>query len=116
MQLARKSDAEIMAMVEPIMDNLMDASTAVGYPRHARDFTAHAKSMLEETRFRAVCAKCQAEPGFFAKREPVKIFRRRDSLAVAWRQAFTQAVGEFVAGLVLVEQDDAHQVDHVMVL
>jgi len=34
MDLAQKSDAEILAVVDPIMDNLMDASTAIDYDRH----------------------------------------------------------------------------------
>jgi hypothetical protein len=115
MQLTRKSDADILAVVEPIMDNLMDASTAIDYPRHVRDFTARLRGMLPEDALRAICADYPASRGFFAEREFVALFRRTDSIAVVWRQRFTKAAGDFVAELVLVEQGDRYLVDHVMV-
>ena len=46
MDLAQQPDAAILAVVEPIMDNLMDASTAIDYERHVRDFTERARSVL----------------------------------------------------------------------
>lgn len=52
---------------------------------------------------------------FFAEREPVALFRRSDSIAFVWKQAYTIAKGEFVAEMVLVEEDGRYLVDHVMV-
>lgn len=115
MQLTHRSDAEIMAVIEPIMDSLMDASTAIDYPRHVRDFTARLRGMLSEERLRTICTDYQTRRGFFARREFVALFRRPDSIAVVWRQRFTKAAGDFVAELVLVEQGDRYLVDHVMV-
>jgi len=115
MDLAQRTDAEIMAVIDPIMDNLMEASTAVDHARHTRDFTERARRVLDEASLRAICERYQRERGFFAGRERVAIFRRPDSIAVVWRQRFTKASGEYVAELVLVEQDGRHLVDHVMV-
>lgn len=115
MDLARKSDAEILAVANPIMDNLMDASTVIDYARHVRDFTDRAKSVLPEARLKAICEQYQSAKGLFAEREFVAIFRRPDSVAVIWRQAFTNAPGQYVAELVLVEQGGKCLVDHVMV-
>lgn len=115
MQLAQQSDTEIMAVVGPIMDNLMDASTAIDYPRHVRDFTSRLRSMLSEDALRAICTDYQARRGYFAEREFVALFRRPDAIAVVWRQRFTKAEGDFVAELVLVEQGGRYLVDHVMV-
>ncbi|WP_154662499.1 hypothetical protein [Solimonas flava] len=36
MDLSRRSDADILAVADPIMDNLMQASTAIDYERHVR--------------------------------------------------------------------------------
>ena len=115
MDLAQHPDAAILAVVEPIMDNLMDASTAIDYERHVRDFTERARSVLPGSIFETVCRQYQAGKGRFAGRTLVGIFRRPDSVAVVWRQAFTVAPGEFVAELVLVQQDGRYRVDHVMV-
>lgn len=115
MKLAQESDEGILAVVDPIMDNLMEASTAGDYERHVRDFTQRAKGVLPEETFQCVCAQYKGTRGFFARREFVAVFRRPDSVAVVWRQAFTKAPGEFVAELVLVQQEGRYLVDHVMV-
>jgi len=113
--LAQKSDAEILAVATPIMDNLMDASTAIDYDRHIRDFTDRLKSVLSRESLQAICEHYQSTKGFFAEREFVAAFRRTDSVAIVWRQRFTQQPGEFVAELVLVQGSEGYLVDHVMV-
>ena len=115
MDLTQKSDAEILAVVNPIMDNLMDASTAIDYERHIRDFTDRAKSVMPKERLQSICNEYQSTKGFFGKREFVAAFRRPDSVAVVWRQSFTKQAGEFVAELVLVQSGGRYLVDHVMV-
>lgn len=115
MELAQKSDVEILAVANPIMDNLMDASTAIDYERHVRDFTDRAKSVLSKESLQGICEHYQSTKGFFAKREFVAIFRRPDSVALVWRQWLTKHPGEFVAELVLVQSGGRYLVDHVMV-
>ncbi|MBV6390020.1 MAG: hypothetical protein JNIBNLAF_01677 [Nitrosomonas europaea] len=115
MDIAQKSDAEILAVATPIMDNLMDASTAIDYERHTRDFTERARSVLSEESLQSICEHYQSTKGFFAKREFVAAFRRPDSVAIVWRQQFTKQPGEFVAELILVQQGGKYLVDHVMV-
>jgi len=115
MDLAQKSDEEILSVANPIMDNLMDASTAIDYERHVRDFTDRAKSVLSKERLQEICQKYQSEKGFFGKREFVAIFRRPDSVVLVWKQWFTKQPGEFVAELLLVEKNGRYLVDHVMV-
>ena len=82
MDLATKSDAEILAVAVPIMDNLMEASTAIDYERHVRDFSARAKSALSKESLRSICEHYQSTKGFFAERDFVAVFRRPDSVAV----------------------------------
>ncbi len=108
-------DEEILAVADPIMDSLMQASTAIDYVRHTRDFTERAKGVLSAGNFKAICAQYQSEKGFFAQRSFVAVFRRPESVAVVWRQMFTKAPGEFVAELVLVQHSGRYLVDHVMV-
>ncbi len=115
MDLAEKSDDEILSVADPIMDNLMDASTAIDHARHVRDFTERAKSVVTPEHLQRVCQKYQSEKGFFSKREFVAIFRRPHSVVVVWRQWFTKAPGEYVAELLLVEDGNRYLVDHVLV-
>lgn len=113
--LVQKSDVEILKVADPIMDNLMDASTVIDHARHIRDFTERAKSVVTPEYLERVCKKYQNEKGFFAKREFVAIFRRSHSLVVIWKQWFTKAPGEHVAEMVLVQDGDRYLVDHVLV-
>ena len=115
MDLSTKSDAEILQIANPIMDNLMDASSAIDYERHIKDFTDRLKGMLSKERLEWICREYQSTKGFFAKREFIAVFRRPDSVAVVWKQRFTQQPGDFVAEMVLVQQDGRYLVDHVMV-
>jgi hypothetical protein len=50
MRLEHMSHAEIFSIANPIMDNLMDASTAIDHERHIRDFTDRMKSIVTKER------------------------------------------------------------------
>lgn len=104
MELVGKSDAEILAVANPIMDNLMADSTEINHQKHTRDFTDRMKAIVSEEYLRNVCERYQAEWGYFTNREFVAIFRRPASVIVIWKQWCTKQAGEFVAELVLVEQ------------
>jgi len=115
MELSKKSEMEILAVVNPIMDNLMAGSTEIDHAKHTRDFTDRLKAIVTPEYLQNVCSCYQAEWGFFTNREFVAVFRRSSSVAVIWKQWCTKQSGEFVAELVLVEQNKQYLVDHVMV-
>lgn len=115
MTLAEKSDREILAVADQIMDNLMKGSTAIDHEMHTRDFTNRMKRIVTKEYLETVCGKYQAERGYFAKREFVAVFRRPQSVAIVWKQWFTRQAGEYVAELVLVENESTYLVHHAMV-
>lgn len=116
MPLSDLDDRELLAIVNPMMDNLMDASTNRDYARHVRDFSARARAGLGESQFLAVCAQYQSERGFFARRELLGILRRPHSVVVTWRQWFTKVEGEYLAELFLAEDGGRPVIERVMVL
>nr|WP_213042429.1 hypothetical protein [Nitrospira defluvii] len=116
MDLENKSDAEILAIADPIMDNLMEASTAIDHARHVRDFTDRLKAIVTKDYLERVCRQYQTEKGTFGARTPVAVFRRPGSIAIVWRQQFTDSPGDYVAEMVLVQQGSRYLVDHVFVL
>ena len=115
MNFEKMSEKEILDIANPIMDNLMEASTEIDHERHTRDFTDRMKSIVTRNYFQKVCEEYQEEKGFFGKRNPVAVFKRPDSVAIVWKQSFTKAKGEFVAEIVLVHQDGKFLCDHAMV-
>ena len=115
MNIEQMSESEILSIANPIMDNLMDASTDIDHERHVKDFTDRMKAIVTKEHLKKVCEKYQSEKGFFSQREPVAVFKRPDSAAIVWKQYFSKAQGEFVAEMVLVNQNGKYLVDHAMV-
>lgn len=114
MELANRTDGDILKVVNPIMDNLMAASTDIDHAAHVRDFTDRLKAIVTPERLAETCRRYQEEWGFLDKRELAAIFRRKNSVAVVWKQWCTKSDDEFVAELVLVEEDGRYLVDHVV--
>ncbi|MFZ3191633.1 MAG: hypothetical protein WA154_00300 [Moraxellaceae bacterium] len=109
------SDLELWQIADEMMDHLMVGSTAIDHAMHTRDFTPRLLAIVTPEYLTKVCHTYQHEKGYFAQRKRVALFRRPNSVAFIWTQYFTQQVGEFVAEMVLVNQNDSCLVDHVMV-
>jgi len=116
MDLAIRSDAEILTIADPIMDNLMEASTTMDHARHVRDFTDRLKAIVTKEYLEHVCHQYQSEKGVFGPRKFVAVFRRPHSIVIVWKQQFTKSSGDYVAQMVLVQEGSRHLVDHVYVL
>lgn len=115
MSFEQMSESEILNIANPIMDNLMDASTDIDHARHTKDFTDRMKTIVTRQHLQEVCELYQSEKGLFTQREAVAVFKRPDSAAIIWKQYFTKVEGEFVAEMVLVNQNGKYLVDHVMI-
>jgi len=109
------TDQEILDIANPMMDNLMNASTEIDHPKHIKDFTDRMKDIVTKERLQEMCESYQAERGYFAARETVAVFKRPDSAAIVWKQFFTKAQGEFVAEMLLIHKDGKFLVEHTMV-
>lgn len=109
------TESEIFDIANPIMDNLMDASTNIDHARHVQDFTERMRKIVTPEYLEFICRQYQAEKGFFSKRVPVAVFKRPNSVAIIWKQSFTIASGEFVAEMVLIKENERYLVDHAMV-
>ena len=102
MNFEELSEQEIIDIANPIMDNLMEASTQIEHEKHVRDFNKRMLKIVTRDYLNEVCVKYQAEKGFFAERELVAVFKRPESAAIIWKQFYTKAPGEHVAEMVLV--------------
>ena len=109
------SDEDILIIANPIMDNLMEASTEIDHAKHVKDFTDRMKKIVMPEYLREICETYQVEKGFFSHREVVAVFKRPHSAAIIWKQSFTKVKGEFVAEMVLVNVDGKYLCDHAMV-
>ncbi len=115
MNFENMSESEILSIANPIMDNLMGASTDIDHERHIKDFTGRMKAIVTKEQLQKICEQYQSEKGFLLLREPVAVFKRPSSAAIVWKQKFSKAQGEFVAEMVLVNHNGKYLVDHAMV-
>lgn len=115
MNFQEMSDEEILSIANPMMDNLMDASTNIDHPKHVRDFSDRLKAIVTKDNLEHMCNAYQSEKGFFKDRTFVSTFKRPDSVAIVWKQSFTKVEGDYVAEMVLIEVNGNYLVDHVMV-
>lgn len=115
MKLIEKTDEEILRALNPIMDNLMDASTNIDYERFIIDFSQRMKNLTTEKSLNEVCKDYQSKKGFFTNRQFVSLFKREDSIAIIWKQNFSKIQGDFVAEAVFIEENGRVVVDHAFV-
>ena len=115
MKLLEKTDDEILQVLNPIMDNLMEASTQIDYKRFIIDLSKRMKNLTTEKSLNDICNDYQSKKGFFTKREFISLFRRKDSIAIIWKQHFSKIKGDFVAEAVFIEENERIVVDHAFV-
>ena len=115
MKLSARSDEEILQIVTPLMDNLMEGSTEIDFEKHTRDFSSRIKNHLNPEKLRVMCEGYQATWGIFQAREFVSLLRRGDSVAVIWKQFCSKVTDEFVAEAVFKEENGKVAVDHAFV-
>ena len=109
------SESEVLAIANPIMDNLMQASTDIDHERHVRDFTDKLKAIVTKENLEAQCKEYQVKLGYFTEREFVGVFRKETDVAIFWKQRYTKSSGEHIAFLRLVSVDGKIFVQNVSV-
>lgn len=115
MNFTKLSKDEILINAIPIMDNLMEASTQLNYEKHIKHFTCRLKTMLCKEQFLDICKQYQQEKGYFSNRELIDVLIRADSAVIIWKQYFTKKEGEYLAQMVLVNENDKFLCDHALV-
>ena len=112
MELLAKSDEEILSVVGPLMDNLMEGSREINHAKHTKDFSSRIKERISPEKLAEMCNDYQSKWGLFEEREFVALFRRKSSVAVVWRQTCSKSSDEFVAEAVFKEEEGRVVVDH----
>ena len=79
MELIHKSYEDIMKIVTPIMDNLMEASTEIDYDKHLLNHTERAKKTLTREQLEKMCKSYQAEFGIFTETTGTDLFSESGS-------------------------------------
>ena len=109
------SDEDVMSIVEPIMNNLMDASTKIDHPSHVRDFSDKLKDIVTKENLESQCREYQTELGFFAERKLIGIIKKKTDVRVFWKQWYTKTTDEYLAFIHIKKQNGKYTVVNVSV-
>jgi len=115
MNWLKTTDEEIMDIVTPIMNNLMQASTDIDHERHIRDFSENMKEIVTKDNLEHQCKDYQKKLGVFVERELVGIFRKKKDVRVFWRQWYSKSEDEFLAFVHIVKRENKFEVINVSV-
>ena len=85
------SDQEVIAIITPMMDNLMDASTEINHRKHILDFSDNMKSIVTKESLEKQCKEYQRHLGNFTKRELIGIIKKKKDVRVFWRQFYSKS-------------------------
>ena len=99
------SDDEVVELITPIMDNLMDGSTEINHEKHVRDFSDNMKKIVTKDELERQCKKYQSTLGFFTKREFVGVFKKKSDVRVFWKQWYSKSDDEFLAFVHVVKRN-----------
>ena len=115
MDIANKSDAEILKIATPIMDNLMEGSTEIDWEKHTRNHTERTKKIITKEELERQCKDYQAKFGIFTDREFLGVTRHKDYVNVIWKQKMSKSPNEYMAILSLVQEGNKYLVDRCWV-
>lgn len=108
------SDAEILKIAEPMMDDIMLGVSRRDYKKHATNFSVNLKSQLGNDEFFSACDQREKDWGLPAERELVAIFRREKSFSVVWNQRYTRTDVDIVALTTIALKGGRYFVDYFL--
>jgi hypothetical protein len=115
MDLSNKTDLEILKVANPIMDNLMDASTSGDFERHVRDFSERIKENFTKEEFQNQCEEYRSKWGVFTDREFIGATTTNKFANIYWKQRFSETDDEYLAVLTLSQKDGQYIVERAFV-
>ena len=113
MKFIEMKENEILGIVEPIMDNCLNGSNEDNHAKHTRDFTERMRKIVTPENLKLQLSK---EPrAFFTERQFIKLFRRKNSIGIIWKQFISTSNDELINQAIFVERNGKILIDHCMI-
>lgn len=113
MKFSEMSEAAILAIIEPMMDNCLNGSNERNHTKHVADFTDRMKHIVTPDNLRKQLS--QDPPILFTEREFIYLFRRGDSIGIIWKQKISTTDDELMNQAIFVERDKRIFIDHCII-
>ena len=109
------NDHEVLEIITPMMDNLMNASTEINHAKHIQYFSDNMKSIVTKDNLEKQCKEYQNILGVFTKRELIGIIKKKKDVRVFWRQFYSKSTDEFLSFIHVVKNVDRFEIVNVSV-
>ena len=113
MKFSEMSEAAILAIIEPMMDNCLNGANERNHAKHVADFTDRMKHIVTPDNLRKQLS--QDPPILFTEREFIYLFRRGDSIGIIWKQKISTTDDELMNQAIFVERDKRICIDHCII-
>ena len=105
MNITEQTDAEILAMAEPLWRDLVKASNEAKYGEFAKNFSSSLALAMDQVALNHQFAHSELARSLSDDVDPLGIIRRGEHVTVVFRQRSTKKPGEWLGRLVLGYED-----------
>ena len=100
------TDEQILAMADPLLDNIIAGANASDYDRFSRDFHEDFAKMIDAENFARQSAQARPMHGMVSEdRQFLRCLRNEHCVMVLWIGQFEKLAGEILTGINLREFD-----------
>ncbi|NND89725.1 MAG: hypothetical protein HKN42_02590 [Granulosicoccus sp.] len=108
------SDAEIVKIAEPMMEDVILGVSRRDYKLHSTQFSVDLKSLITHDEFLQACDQREADWGLPGSRELVTIFRKHKSFTVIWNQQYTRTDEQIMVLVTIALKGGRYFVDYFL--
>ena len=100
------SREEILAVADPILENILAGFENNDYGLYARDFDVLLRESLPESKFRLTDQQLEKSLGHFKEKEYLGFLQQAQMTVVLWKGRFSLTDGDILIKLVLSQRPD----------
>lgn len=104
--IVEKTDEQIIALAEPLLQNLLDGANALNYNKFTHDFSHSMKTVMPHDLFMEQTIGLQHVRGKCASRKPLGVLRKNKTALVIWSAQYEKTDDDMLIQLKLVFEKD----------
>jgi hypothetical protein len=99
------SDEEIIALAEPLLQNMLDGGYALNYSKFSRDFSHGMRSTIPEDLFAEQSIAVNRARGQCVSRQPLGVLRKNKTALIVWSAHFDKSNDDMLVQLKVTYDD-----------
>ena len=105
-----KTDEEVRAIAEPILDNILEGFKTDDYVKYSRDLDDTLKETISENKFLETDRQIESSIGNYQSREYLGFLTKGQMTVVLWKGRFDKSVDDVLIKLVVSKRKDRYLV------